>query len=133
MNVHDYIRSEMEKPFVWGKTDCCKMADRWIEINTGISPLSIYEREYSSEIDAKTWLEDAGNIIIAVSRVMRKTNFKKAQNPIEGDAGVISIFGNMAASAIFDGEIWYCRNEQGLIGIHKDKARVLRAWHICPV
>ncbi|MBW8639005.1 hypothetical protein K1W69_17545 [Hoeflea sp. WL0058] len=117
MKVADFIRSEMERPFVWGETDCCSTADRWVRIRAGFSPLERYGRTIRSRQDALRWTgADASRLQSAVLDVMGKTGFAIGQDPQAGDVGLVTVDRmRRLAMAIFDGRIWTSRDPDGFI------------------
>lgn len=129
--LDEFIKKEIAKPFVWGETDCCTTADRWVKTKTGISPLANYGRLVIDEEHAKSWL-DAESIFSAIKSVMRETPFLMTKSPDKGDIGVIMLTDRIGAMAIHTGKRWFTRNESGLIMTSLD-AILLRAWCIeCP-
>jgi hypothetical protein len=126
MDVLTYLENEKKKPFVWGETDCCFRANRWVQIKTGISPLNLSDRVYTNERQAIRWLINMGGMAIAVNRVMRQAGFKRTNKPQAGDVGLIKANSWRLCMAIFDGENWSSRDEKKEI-VSSD---FVKAWSI---
>lgn len=127
----EFIRSEIEKPFVWGETDCCSTANRWVHKVTGKSPLDIYGRKHSNEEGARKWLSENGGIVTAINNVMKSAEIPETKRPFCGDIGIIIIYENMACMALNTKNSWFTRNESGII-VAPHTVHVLKAWKICP-
>lgn len=83
----DFLRREGGLPPYPGA--CCKMADRWVALVTGISPLEHYGRNFETDAEVQAWLAEPGGIAVAVNRVMRASSFAKAKAPRIGDVGLV--------------------------------------------
>ena len=125
-NVKDFICAELKNPFVWGWTDCCAMADRWVQEVCGFSPLAKYGRKHVAEMDAQAWLNEPGGIVKAVWRVMRRAGFKRTTVPREGDVGLCIAGQDRICTAIFNGHHWVSRDASGWILSDK----TLLAWRV---
>ena len=129
MTIDEFILNEVNKPFVWGETDCCSTCDKWVEIRTGFSPLKNNGRIFTSEEEARKWIEGSKNIVRAVHEVMQKTDFQTTRNPIQGDIAVIPLSSSLACLAIHAGDYWFSRSEKGIIGASLNGI-ILKAWSI---
>lgn len=122
-----YMRQAMAEPFCFGKTDCSKTADGWIQSETGISPLDAAGYEYDNEPQAAVIAQAHGGLARATINAMRLAGFKRTKAPQSGDVGAVEIFGR-ASVGIFDGNVWMARTERGVDA--DARARVVCAWRI---
>lgn len=127
MHIADFIAAEAQKPFRWGETDCASTADRWINLNTGHSPLVEAGLIYRDEFDATAILIERGGFPIIVNRAMKLVGFEKTDAPKVGDVGLILQSGRMCL-AIRTETLWFSRDESGLIGAPLDA--LWKAWRI---
>lgn len=130
MDIADYIAAEALKPFRWGETDCASTADRWINLNTGRSPLAQAGLIYRDEFGATALLIELGSFPVVVNRAMRLASFEKTDAPQTGDVGLI-MHKRKLCLAIHAQTFWFSRDEAGLIGAPLDA--IWKAWRIaCP-
>ena len=127
MNINDYLHLEAQKPFRWSETDCASTADRWINLQTGLSPLAQAGLNYGDEFDATAILIERGGFPIIVNRAMKLVGFEKTDAPKVGDVGLILQSGRMCL-AIRTETLWFSRDESGLIGAPLDA--IWKAWRI---
>lgn len=127
MTVTEFIATVAAEPFVWGKTDCASIADRWVQHRRGFSPMERYGRRHADEAEARAWLAEPGGIAVAFNRVMRATGFKRTAAPVEGDLALVILDKRMCI-AIHAGRLWFSRHEDGLIGAPLDT--FWKAWSI---
>lgn len=128
MDVSTYLESERARPFVWGETDCASTADRWFKTVHGYSPMVRYGRTVMNESLGRAWLGSPGGIIRGVRNVMDSADAKQLiRSPEAGDIGIV-VVENRACIAIFDGDVWCSRDEDGFI-VADDCHRHL-AWEV---
>lgn len=127
MTLADFIHAEAATPFRWGETDCAAMADRWMQLAAGFSPLAVYGRAYSGPQEAQEWLGEPGGLAVAVNRVMRASGFARAKEPRPGDVGLV-FHKQKLCVAIHAGRMWISRDESGLVGA--PLVACWKAWRI---
>lgn len=127
MQIAEFVATEAQKPFRWGETDCASTADRWINHNTGRSPLLEAGLIYRDEYEATAILIERGGFPIIVNRAMKRVGFQKTEAPQIGDVGLILRLGRMCL-AIRTETLWFSRDESGLIGAPVDA--LWKAWRI---
>lgn len=128
MDVRDFLYNETCNPFVWGETDCASTADRWFEIVHGYSPMRMFGRSVMNEETGREWLTQPGGLLRAVKDVARYVRAALLHgSPASGDIGVIVVDGR-ACIAIFDGDLWQSRDEDGLI--FADDTHRFIAWEV---
>ena len=128
MHVDDYIQNEIQKPFVWGETDCCWTANRWIEIQTGKAPLNNLNRLFYSTKEEADFLLKKMTLIDLVSEILNKHT--KTKTPEIGDIGIILVSACKIAVALKIKEGWFTRDEGGLI-IAPNHTHLIKAWKLC--
>lgn len=130
MHIADFVAAEAQKPFRWGETDCASTADRWINLETGKSPLAQAGLIYRDEYDATALLIERGGFPVIVNRAMKLVGFEKTDAPQTGDVGLI-LHNRKMCLAIHAETFWFSRDESGLIGVPLDA--IWKAWRIkCP-
>lgn len=128
MNVTDFIESERARPFLWGETDCASTADRWFKIARGYSAMARYGRLVMNEELGRAWLADFGGLVRGIRNVMKCTDVRTLRGwPVAGDVGVV-VVDNKACIAVYDGNLWCSRDEDGLI-VADDTHRYV-AWEV---
>jgi len=127
MHIADFVAAEALKPFRWGETDCASTADRWINHNTGRSPLAEGGLIYRDEYEATGILVERGGFPIIVNRAMKLVGFEKTEAPQTGAVGLILRSGRMCL-AIRAATLWFSRDECGLIGA--PLGALWKAWRI---
>lgn len=127
MDIADFVAAEALKSFRWGETDCASTADRWINLNTGRSPLAEAGLNYCDEFDATAILIERGGFPVIVNRAMKLVGFEKTEAPQLGDVGLVLRSGRMCL-AIRTETLWFSRDESGLIGAPLNA--LWKAWRI---
>lgn len=127
MTLHEFLLNETQKPFCWGDTDCASTADRWVQHAVGVSPLERYGRVYFDRQSALSWLAEPGGFAVAVNRVMRRSGFRKTDNPQSGDIGLI-IHDGLLMMAVLTPNGWFSRNEDGVV--MRERQAMWKAWAI---
>lgn len=135
MNIEDrladFLRREAGLPPYPGA--CCKMADRWVALVKGFSPLDHYGRGFETDAEVRAWLSEPGGIAVAVNRVMRACGFAKTKGPGIGDVGLV-IHGERTGAlvpvsmAILGRNGWHSRNAAGLMLLPGET--LWKAWAI---
>lgn len=121
----DFVRREADLPAYPGA--CCRMADKWVVERLGLSTLTQFGRDFTTDEDVRDWLAEPGGIAVAVNRVMRKNGFSKTSQPQAGDVGLV-IHKQRLCMAVCTGSGWLSRDEDGLIGVPIDA--IWKAWRI---
>lgn len=127
MHLQDFIIAIAAEPFAWGKTDCASIADRWVQLMRGFSPMGRYGRRHTNEAEALAWIAEPPGIAVGFNRVMRTTGFKRTDNPQAGDIGLV-IFEDRMCIALHAGPIWFSRHVDGLIGAPLNN--IWKAWAV---
>jgi hypothetical protein len=132
-----YLAEAMNKPFAWGKNDCCTFACDFILIIKGVDPMKKFRGKYKTKLGAYKKLKElfGGGLAeasYAISKEMKLETVTK--NYIQrGDValcqsetvigGVREILGIVSA----DGKVWIPGKEK-LERIDPDK--ILMAWRV---
>ncbi|WP_085044336.1 DUF6950 family protein [Ensifer aridi] len=127
MNIAEYISDEMKKPFEPGKTDCANTADRWFMMRRGISAMEHFGRQVHNADDMEQWLSEPRAIIKGVKAVAVANNVPVTRDPKPGDIGIV-IVDNRACIALYNGDAWWSRDEDGFI-VTDDTYRFI-AWSV---
>lgn len=127
MDIREYIAAEMLKPFLAGQTDCANTADRWFAIRRGFSPLERFGRQVRDAADMSKWLAESGGLLRGLARVARANGVAETTKPEAGDIGIVMV-GRRACVALYNGETWWSRDEDGYI-VTDDTYRY-KAWSV---
>ena len=99
MTIDEFIKSEITKPFVWGQTDCCSTANRWVLHSTGIDVLQTVGINFSNFDEAQTILSES--LIKLFVKTCKQMNFEQTVIPEDGDVGLIKVYeGGILAAAV---------------------------------
>ena len=60
MDVRSYVAAVSAEPFAWGRNSCALIADRWVQIVKGFSPMKRFGRVYANREEALEWLAEDG-------------------------------------------------------------------------
>lgn len=121
----DFLRWEASLPPYPGA--CCRMAEKWVMLVKGFSPLDRYGRNFTSDIDVQAWLAEPGGIAVAVNRVMRCSDFAKTKTPQPGDVG-LAVHDQRLCMSVLAPHGWMSRDESGMICVPPDK--FWKAWRV---
>jgi hypothetical protein len=125
--VCDFIAAESAKPFVWGETDCCSTADRWIQIIRGISPITLFDEWDRGQSEADNCLSHPYALPVRVNRALRLAGIWRTSTPQAGDIA-LAIFGDSIGVAIHAGTCWLSRGRGGIVGA--PVANFWKAWAV---
>lgn len=125
MNVTEFLRSEIARPFVWGETDCASTCDRWLKLIAGASPREALGMGDIGETEARRLLARDGSLMRLAMRGMQRAGFSRTRTPRAGDVGMVMHRG-LVCAAIFSGRAWHSRSETG--AIMAPRASFLVAW-----
>lgn len=84
---------------------------------------------YASEAEAEALISDAGGLLALFSAGMASAGIPEADDPLEGDVGVVSLMGE-EAGAIFTGKRWAFAAEKGIAASSLERAAVLKCWRV---
>lgn len=124
--LDDFVRREMEKPFSYGATDCCKMFDSWLTQCLGYSPLERAGRNYANEQERQDVLNKHGNMLFAMLYVAEVNDAIETDAPEIGDVAAI-YHGGRVWAAILTSDGWFSRDKDGAI-VAPIGARRIKAW-----
>jgi hypothetical protein len=128
VNVVEFLEQEWSKPFKWGETDCGTTADRWCAVVLGFSPMQRYGRAVADEKSGRDWIAEPGGLLRGSRDVLARAGAKRVKGgPRAGNIGIV-IVDNRACIAIYNGELWCSRDDDGFI-VANDTYRFI-AWEI---
>lgn len=86
LRLNDTVEAARERPFVWGKHDCCMFAASCVEAMTGENHMAHFIGTYNDEQTAKTALKNlgAGTLFRSLQKI-----FGKAYPPAMAQRGDI--------------------------------------------
>ncbi len=123
MTLGDYLITASRKKHVYGGHDCCTFPADWCVDQGWPDPMVVWRAGY---IDASP--ADDGLLPLFASG-MCGAGIPFADEPREGDVGVITVFGQ-EAGAIHTGRRWALVAPRGLAFISADPAIVVQAWRV---
>tara|TARA_R100001015_G_C4551479_1_gene113251 strand:+ start:382 stop:798 length:417 start_codon:yes stop_codon:yes gene_type:complete len=124
-----FIEANMEKPFEWGKWDCCLFSDACIKAMTGQS-LIPKELVWKDKESALQTITDYGiTLKNAIAKASKRKDLEKVDlNYLQkGDLIVMEQDGNNVCG-IFNGAKTLGVNEEGIV-VLKD-FKIIEAWRI---
>lgn len=121
----DFLRREASLPPYPGA--CCRMADKWVMLVKGFSPLARYGRNFVTDDDVQSWLAEPGGIAVAVNRVMRCSDFAKTKTPQSGDVG-LAVHNQRLCMSVLAPQGWISRDETGMICVAPGE--FWKAWRV---
>jgi hypothetical protein len=129
MTLAEYLRSEGNRPFEFGTSDCVTLIADWVRLRRGFDPI-IHYRGYSGRVEAHNILDGYGGLIRVVARVARCAGVPMTNEPRPGDIAVVVVDG-VTACAIRGETRWAMRPYSGgLALLSLDEVRVIAAWRV---
>jgi hypothetical protein len=125
----DFIEERSDKPFEWGKNDCCLFVADAVKAITGIDYAASFRTKYENKNGAYKALKKfaSGDIIETIKKIANQNNFKEI-SPKLAKRGDIGIVYPKQALVICLGSKWAWQGEKGLEFIsYKD---IFIAWSI---
>lgn len=129
-DLEQFIKSQLLRPFEWGKTDCASVIDEWVYLNRGYSILERAKFDYSSFDEKQKIIDNHKNYLKAMLYVVKKNKEKSTRKPVAGDFAAIIIANQYLGAAIHCGTFWFTRNERGVIGQRIEDTKVIKAWKL---
>lgn len=123
LTLGEYLIAASRKKHVYGVHDCCTFPADWIVANGWPDPMADWRGGYVDASAARDGLAP-----LAASG-LADVGMPLADVPIEGDVGVISVFGQ-EAGAIFTGKRWALVAPRGLAFASADPSIVLKIWRV---
>ena len=119
MRLSDYIEEHANKPFVWGKNDCCTFAVGWVQIKTGRDYLTEH-RPWRTAKQASKKLRDLGGLFFLFNETLVSINPNMAKD------GDLTVFDGTAC--IFSGRHIVSVGEDGLV--FRERCGATVAWAV---
>lgn len=122
------IDVDRQKPFVWGKNDCCLFAADCVEMITGFDLAKDY-RSYKTKAGALRMLKKYGGVA-GIAEVIAKQHGIPEIPPLNAQRGDVCLFdiGRGDTLGVVAGEHIFAPGQDGLIGFPILQA--VRAWRI---
>jgi hypothetical protein len=115
--LHEYISHHVDKPFEWGKNDCCTFAIGWLGLCTGRDYLTEH-RPWRSAREGMHKLKELGGLSALFQKHLKQINPNMAQD------GDLTIY--QGAAHLFNGRHIVSVGEEGLVST--DRSVVKEAW-----
>ena len=125
----DFIQEVYEKPFEWGKWDCCTFADEALYRITKkrVIPKSI--QGWKTEAEARKTIKKYGKTLgNSLNKAATKAGMKEVELPFlsTGDLVCMKSEDGNELAAICDGQWLFVPTDDGLV--NKPLSMALRAW-----
>lgn len=127
--LHQYLQDNHNRPFEWGKFDCCLFAADVIQILTGRDPAKAFRGKYTTARGAALALRRYGQgdiISTADEQLGREITLLQAKR---GDACAIDTE-HGPALAIYMGSVVISVGEHGLIKQSPTQVNILKIWEV---
>ena len=127
----DFIQEVYEKPFEWGKWDCCIFADEALYRITKKRVIPKAISGWETEADARRTIKKYGNTL---ANSLNKAAIASGMKEIElfymtaGDLVCLRSEDGNELAAICDGQWLFIPTDDGLV--NKPKSMALRAWRV---
>ena len=123
-----FIEKNFDKPFEWGKWDCCLFSDACIKAITGESliPKQLVWSDEKSAIQAITGY--GKTLKNSISKAAKKKKLQKVDINYLQKGDLVVIDNNGQVCGIYDGSKTIGPNDEGIAAISGSK--ILAAWRI---
>jgi hypothetical protein len=123
MTLGDYLAEAARKRHVYGTHDCCTFPCDWAVLNGWPDPMVGWRGGYVDAAPAHDGL------FAIFSAGWDGAGIPRTVEVIEGDVGVVTIFGH-EAGAIFTGRRWALVAPRGMAFASADPSIVSAAWRV---
>ena len=128
IDFNKFVEKNFDKPFVWGKWDCCLFSDACIKAITGESliPKQLVWSDEKSAIQAITGY--GKTLKNSISKAAKKKKLQKVDINYLQKGDLVVIDNNGQVCGIYDGSKTIGPNDMGIAAISGSK--ILAAWRI---
>ena len=128
IDFNKFIEKNFDKPFEWGKWDCCLFSDACIKAITGESliPKQLVWSDEKSAIQAITGY--GKTLKNSISKAAKKKKLQKVDINYLQKGDLVVIDNNGQVCGIYDGSKTIGPNDEGIAAISGSK--ILAAWRI---
>ena len=128
--LFDFISSNTEKPFKWGKWDCCIFV---IEAVKAITGKSIVEVSWTNKLEALFFIKENGKTInSATTKFLKKAGLKTIEKNFitAGDVVLLKDVHNNSEKimGICTGNLIACVSEEGIS--YRENQSAVKVWRI---
>ncbi|HED3137406.1 DUF6950 family protein [Citrobacter farmeri] len=118
------MKAAIERPFSWGKHDCCLFAADCAQAMCGDDYAADWRGAYDSEPGAKkAILRGGGSLEKVIARYLDEVPVKLAQR---GDIAIVENGGAKCAGVVYSGSVWV-PGENGLVSL---RVKPLSVWRV---
>ncbi|EPK7283758.1 DUF6950 family protein [Citrobacter farmeri] len=118
------MKAAIERPFSWGKHDCCLFAADCTQAMCGDDYAADWRGTYDSETGAKkAILTGGGTLEKVISKYLDEVPVKLAQR---GDIAIVENGGAKCAGVVYSGSVWV-PGENGLVSL---RVKPLSVWRV---
>ncbi|HBC6430047.1 DUF6950 family protein [Citrobacter amalonaticus] len=118
------MKAAIERPFSWGKHDCCLFAADCAQAMCGDDYAADWRGTYDSELGAKkAILCGGGSLEKVLARYLDEVPVKLAQR---GDIAIVENGGAKCAGVVYSGSVWV-PGENGLVSL---RVKPLSVWRV---
>jgi hypothetical protein len=118
MELGEYIKAAMQRPFEWGVHDCGSFCGRWLGVEI---PAYVNAEQAADLIQSHGGL--AGLYDAAIGDAAQLID-----DPVAGAVGVIKV-GDIEVGGIYSGERWIVFGERGMRAFPHCPAHIEAMWH----
>lgn len=118
------MKAAIERPFSWGKHDCCLFAADCAQAMCGDDYAADWRGTYDNELGAKkAILRGGGSLEKVFARYLDEVPVKLAQR---GDIAIVENGGAKCAGVVYSGSVWV-PGENGLVSL---RVKPLSVWRV---
>lgn len=90
MTLDEFIKNELTLPFELSVSDCCGMANRWVNIHFGVNCFKNSGIEYSQEYERYSITK--GNLIKFFNKICIENGATVTKEPKNGDIATVRLY-----------------------------------------
>ena len=128
IQFNNFVHNNFDKPFVWGKWDCCLFSNACIKAMTGESliPKQLHWVDKESALDT---IRDYGNTLVnSIRKACKQKNLKKIHASFLQKDDLVIIQQETQVCGIYDGSKTIGPSGDGISAISGNK--IIEGWRI---
>lgn len=121
-----YLQRELNRPFIWGESDCALFVADWVALETGRDGAAELRGRYESEPDAARLMPRG--LLDVVDQCARSIGLDRTSEPSAGDIAIIRAGDEVVCAIKAPSGAWAARLNYEMI--FTSAGRVVAAWRV---